>query len=571
MTREKQKNRIALIFVIFEIGFGLLALRIFAIQQLKRDEIYEKAIARCQKQIQTKVKRGKILDRHSNLLAINRDQISVWADPKKVSSSRKAAGFLSPLLDCPQEELIRQLNQKDKRFVWLKRKLDYVFLDKIKQALRENKIDGIDFRLEEKRFYPNDKLACHVIGYTNFDNIGMEGVEHNYNNEIASYKIVSSVTRGYEESQNVPDYSHSLVLTIDEQIQHITESELIAACEKWSAKSGSAIVMDPETGEVLAMANYPNYDLNQFSESSEFRKRNRATWQQYEPGSAFKVVIASAVIDRKLMEPSDTEDCEMGEYKIYGKTIHDVHEYGTLSFNEIITRSSNIGMVKVANRLTRPILSHYVKAFGFGAETGIDLSYEKAGSLRAIDNKQTKSAFIYVPFGQGISVTSLQMLNALNVIANGGFLMRPHVVKKIINDKGEVVKENSPNKLRRVISRETADIMTEMLLCAVEYGTGMNAWLEDYKVAGKTGTGQKSGKNGYSGKYVSSFAGFLPAYSPQISIIVVIDEPKGAHYGSIVAAPVFRKIAKQTMEYFNIQSLVYRKDKPEVCSLGRGM
>lgn len=559
--------------MIFEIGFGVLALRLFAIQQLKRDEIYEKSIGQSRKRIQTKVKRGTILDRHSNLLAVNRDQISVWADPKKLTAPQKAAEVLSPLLDLPKDELIQKLDQKNKRFVWLKRKLDYALLDEFKQVLRKNQINGISFQLEEKRFYPNDSLASHVLGCTNFDNIGIDGVEHSYDDEIASYKVVEEIPRNCaRKNRDIADYNHSLVLTIDSQIQHIAETELTAACEKWSAKSGSAVVMNPKTGEVLAMANYPDYDLNKFSESGEFNKRNRAIWQQYEPGSAFKIVVASAVVDQGLMDPSDTEYCEMGRYKIYGRTIRDdIHEYGTLSLNEIIARSSNIGMIKVASRLSRSDLSHYVRAFGFGAGTGIDLPYEKPGNLHAIDNKQTKSAFIYVPFGQGISVTPLQMLNAMNVVANGGVLMSPHVVKRMINDKDEVVKEFPPKSLRRVISCETANIVREMLICVVEYGTGMSAWIEDYKIAGKTGTAQKAGRYGYSGKYVSSFMGFLPAYDPQISVIVVVDEPKRAHYGSVVAVPAFRKIAKQTMEYLAIQSLVYRKTGAEVCLLRRGM
>lgn len=559
---EKCKKRMALILIVLEIGFGLLVVRLFSIQKLKRDEIYEKNIARYQKRSEIKVKRGKILDRHSNLLAINRDQISVWADPERISAPRKAAKILSPLLNYPQDGIIYKLNQKDRRFVWLKRKLDYGLLDKIKKKLDENKIDGIGFRLEEERSYPNDELACHVIGYTNFDNIGMEGVERSYDDEIASYQIVKPIEQ--EESKRIPEYNHSIVLTIDEQIQHIAESELTDVCKKQSAKSGSAIVMNPKTGEILAMANYPNYNLNKFDETEEFNKRNRAIWQQYEPGSAFKVFVASAVLDQGLMDPGETEDCEMGEYEIHGKTIHDVHEYGTLSLNEIIARSSNIGMVKVASRLTRPTLSHYVKAFGFGAKTGIDAPYEKKGNIQSIGNKSTLTAFIYVPFGQGISVTSLQMINGLNAIANGGFLMKPYVLKRIIDDQDKVIKENLPKRLRRVVSRETADIMTQMLICTVEYGTGMNAQLEDYRVAGKTGTAQKAGKYGYSGKYISSFMGFLPAYDPQISIIIVIDEPKKAHYASLVAAPAFHKIAKRTMEYLNVQSLVYSKGKQKV-------
>jgi len=561
MARDTQKKRIALIFIIFEVAFGLLALRLFFIQQIKRDDIYKKSLSQCQKRIRNKVKRGRIIDKHSNLLAVNRDLLSVWADPTRISSKDKAAEILSPLLNCQKEELIRKLSKKDKRFVWLKRKLDYALIDKLESAINENKLKGINFRLEEKRFYPNDNLASHVIGYTNYDNIGMEGIEKSYDYEIKSYEIVEALRRNRIDYKDVPEYNHSIEMTIDSQIQHIAETELSSACQKWSARTGTAIVMDPITGEVLAMANYPDYNLNMFSQISEFNKRNRAIWQEYEPGSAFKVVIASAVVDKGLMDPSDTEYCEMGEYKIHGRTIHDVHEYGTLSLNEIIARSSNIGIVKVASRLTREDISHYTKSFGFGTKTEIDLPYEKDGNLNAIDNKSTLSVFIYVPFGQGISVTPLQMLNAVNTIANGGLLMKPYVVKKVIDDKEQVLTENSPQKIRRVISQETANIITEMLICAVEYGTGMNAWMQDYRVAGKTGTSQKPGKYGYSGKYVSSFVGFLPAYNPRISIIVVIDEPKGAHYGSVVAVPVFKKIAKQTMEYLKIQSLVYRKGK----------
>ena len=305
------------------------------------------------------------------------------------------------------------------------------------------------------------------------------------------------------------------------------------------------------------MANYPTYDINLFGQADEIRKRNLAIWAAYEPGSVFKIVTVAAALNEGIVNPSDTIYCGQGQFKIFGQIIHDTHPHGSLTINDIIAKSSNIGIVKIALKLEKPALTRYVRAFGFSKKTQIDLPYEAKGTIDALD-KWGKSALIYVPFGQGILVTPVQMLCAMNVIANDGKLMKPYIVKEILDSKENMVQKNKAKIERQVITPETARMVTQMLKNAVSYGTGKKAQVTGYCVAGKTGTAQKAGAGGYSSdKYVSTFAGFLPADNPQLSIIVVIFEPKEEHSGGHVAAPVFQAIAEQAIRRFELRVTNY--------------
>ena len=499
------------------------------------------------------------MDRHGNILALSRHSLSVYADPKYMKTDPvKVAERLSPVLGVAESELITQLRRKDKRFVWLKKDLDYELLDEIRSIERD--IRGIKHRVEQKRTYPKGTLAAQVIGHINDENMG-EGVEYHYNNYLLSAKERKAAQRA-ADARNAPiklltdgrstdDYGYSVVLTLDEYIQNVAEKELAVACKRWNAPRGTVIVMASQTAEILALASYPTYDLNMYADSSEEAKRNFGVWFAYEPGSIFKIVPSSAVLNEGVMTPASTVFCENGRYRLSnGRIIRDVSAKGVLTLEQVIHKSSNIGMIKVVKRLGRANLATYIEMYGFGKPTGVDLPYEHSGSLYAVKHWDTHSLGS-VPFGQGIMVTPLQMVNALNVIANGGKLLHPHITREIRDSNGTVIKKIYPIKVRQVLHPRVAKQMTDILVGVVEGGSGRRARVEGYRVAGKTGTAQKAEPDGkgYAGKEIMSFMGFLPAENPMVSIIVMLDEPTGARFSGQIAGPLFQKVAAQTMQY----------------------
>ena len=569
-------SRITIVWVGLELCLGLLIGRLFLIQYLHGQELRERSENQRNAQVGSQTERATILDRHGSIFAINQDLISVYADPKVLKDEPdEIARKLAPLLSVSEDRLLRLLQQKKRRFVWLKRNLDYERLNDIRQVTKG--IYGIGYRTHGKRSYPKDELASHIIGYTNFENRGIDGIEHQYDTYLStgnksdlpdsqskSNRITADGKRRpirppqlYQQGRQ---YGRSIVLTLDEYIQHITETELTAGCEEWQARAGSAIVMHSKSGEILALANYPNYNLNHYSRSEESTKRNRAIWMQYEPGSVFKIVTAAALLNEKLMSPDSREYCEMGEYHLSnGHIIHDIKPNAWLTFSEIIAKSSNIGILKAARRLNKEQLEIYTRRFGFGEKTGIDLPYERVGSLRGIQ-KWDDYTIASVPFGQGISVTPIQMLNAINVIATKGVLLQPYITRQIIDKDGSLLEQSTPNPIRSVISAETAQAMTQMLVGVTETGGGLRARVEGYTVAGKTGTAQKAerGKGYVEGKVAATFAGFLPAEDALLSIIVVVDEPADAPFSSHVTAPMFRRIASEAMRYLSQKNLFVR-------------
>ncbi len=573
-------SRITIVWVGLELCLGLLIGRLFLIQYVHGQELRKRSENQRNTQVGSQTKRATILDRHGSVFAINQDLISVYADPKVLRDKPdEIASKLAPLLDVSEDRLLSVLQQKKKRFVWLKRNLGYERLNDIRQVTKS--VYGIGYRTHGKRSYPKDELASHIIGYTNFENRGIDGIEHQYNAYLStsnnnnlpeSQSTSNRITadgkrrpiRPPQLYQQGGQHGRSVVLTLDEYIQHITERELIAGCEEWQARSGSAIVMHSKSGEILALANYPNYNLNHYSRSEESAKRNRAIWMQYEPGSVFKIVTAAALLNEKLMSPYSREYCEMGEYRLSnGHVIHDIKPNAWLTLSEIIAKSSNIGILKAARHLDKEQLEGYTRRFGFGEKTGIDLPYERIGSLRGIQ-KWDDYTIAAVPFGQGISVTPIQMLNAINVIATKGVLLQPYITRQIIDKDGSLIEQSSPQPIRRVISVETAQAMTQMLVGVTEGGGGLRARVEGYAVAGKTGTAQKAerGKGYVEGKVVATFAGFLPAEDALLSIIVVVDEPAGAPLSSHVTAPMFQRIASKAMRYLSQKNLFVQDSDP---------
>ena len=408
------------------------------------------------------------------------------------ATSIDVARKLAPVLDVPESELLKQLDRKDKQFVWLKRDMDYERIDEIR--LIEKGIRGIGHKVEQKRIYPKGALASQVIGHINDQDMG-EGIEFQYNNYLLSAKERQAVQRA-AAARNEPirlltngdsthDYGYSVVLTIDEYIQDVAEKELAAACKKWNAPRGTVIVMASRTAEILALASYPTYDLNAYTDSSEEAKRNFGVWFAYEPGSIFKIVASSAVLNEGIMTPQSMVFCENGRYRLSnGRIIGDVSPKGWLTLNEVIQKSSNIGMIKIVSQLGHQAFGNYIQQYGFGKPTGVDLPYEHSGSLYAVQHWDTHSLGA-VPFGQGIMVTPLQMVNALNAIANGGKLLHPHIVSEIRDSSGQVIKKTYPMGVRQVLNPHVAKQMTQILVGVVEEGSGRRARVEGYRVVEK--------------------------------------------------------------------------------------
>ena len=519
-TSHLSIRRLVFTFILMQVGFLLLVGKLFKIQ-VSGDSLHREAGEHYWLSPRTaEIKRGKILDRHGNVLALSRHSLSVYADPKYMKVDPIAAAQrLAPVLEAPETELLSQLRRKDKRFVWLKKDLDYGQLDEVRAI--EKDIRGIKYEVEQKRAYPKGTLASQVIGHINDQNMG-EGIEYQYNNYLLNAQARQAAHRAalarnepinlLTHGDSTSDYGYSVVLTLDEYIQYVAEKELAAACRQWNAPRGTVIVLASKTAEILALASYPSYDLNTYARANEEAKRNIGVWFAYEPGSIFKIVASSAILNERVMTAGSTVFCENGRYRLSnGRIIRDVSPKGWLTLEQVIQKSSNIGMIKIVKQLGREDFATYIENYGFGKTTGIDLPYEHSGSLFAVKRWDTHSLGA-VPFGQGIMVTPLQMVTALNVIANEGKLLRPYITREIQDNSGKVIKKMYPIEVRQVLRPEVARQMADILVGVVEGGSGRRARVEGYRVAGKTGTAQKAEPNGkgYLGKEVMSFMGFLP-------------------------------------------------------------
>ena len=414
----------------------------------------------------------------------------------------------------------------------------------------------------EEKILPGTISAAHVIGFSGVDSRGLEGLELMYDDFLKGEMVFSKRQRDAHGSEIImkgldlvnTTEEKDIVLTIDKTIQYIAEKELKKTVKEFNAKAGVVIVMDSWTGEILAMVNEPTFNPNLFRKSKPANWRNRAVTDVFEPGSTFKVFMMAAALENGNIKPNDIFYGEKGSYKIYSETIHDYKQFGWLSVPQIMKYSSNIGAVKIAERMGEKDFYKYIRSFGFGSKTGIDLPGESQGLVRDVRD-WSKVSLATISFGQGISVTGVQLVTALSAIANGGYLMEPYVVKKLLNDDGSTMKEVVPIIKRRVLSADTVRIMKKILKGVTEEdGTGVNASLPGYEVGGKTGTAQKVDfvKGGYGDGYLSSFMGFLPVDNPRLTMFVAIDEPEGLFYGGQVAAPLFREITRQVMPYLGV-------------------
>jgi cell division protein FtsI/penicillin-binding protein 2 len=503
-----------------------------------------------------------IFDRHGRELALNIDLDSLYCDPETISFEKDSLVKLSSLISKEPKVILSKIPQEG-RFAWLGRKLEPNIAEEVKRL----DIKGLGFVTEAKRFYPKGKLASHVLGFVGIDNQALEGVELQYDkymNTVGGKVSFGRDASGRTLSSGVDREAkgNNLVLTIDEGLQYLVEKELNKAITTWRASAASVIMMDPLSGEILALANRPSYDPNNPGVSRNSDRRNRAITDCYEPGSTFKIIIGTAALEEKIAKPGTLFDVHKGFIEVGGKTIHDIHKYGTLTFKEIIQKSSNVGTITIGSKLGKERIYKYAKLMGFGESTGIDLPGEVSGWISPPE-KWSGTSIGAISIGQEVAVTPLQILRAYSAIANGGFLVRPHVVSKIITPEGHVIDPTRDNSMKRVISESTAKTFKEILKSVVEEGgTGRKAYVEGNEVAGKTGTAQMINpvtKRYSKENFVSSFVGFVPADNPRLAMIVVVYEPKGQIYGGVVAAPVFREIASQALSYLNIP----REDNPD--------
>lgn len=505
-------------------------------------------------------RRGTIYDANMKPLAVNILVDSLYASPNEIPEKNKEAVIkkLSPILNISPGSLREKLSRK-KYFVWLSRKIS----PEQTEAVKKLGIKGLDFIKESKRCYPNCYLASHVIGFANLDNKGLEGLELYYNEYLKGQEGWGLFLRDARqrkldlwEKMVLPRDGYDLVLTIDEVIQYIAERELDNVFKTYHAKGASIVVMDPNTGAILALANRPMFDLNQFSDSNRDTRRNRLICDMFEPGSVFKIVTAAAALEEKKAKESDRFFCENGAYKISNHILHDHKPHGWLTFREVIEQSSNIGTSKVAQKLGNDLLYKYIKLFGFGSKLGIDLPGEVSGVAHPT-RAWSKVSIATIPMGQGVAVTTLQLVSEISVIANGGQLMKPYIVKQVKDKYGTVMKDFPPVVINRVVSTDTANRIKKILVGVVEEGTGKLAQVLGFSAAGKTGTAQKIEPDGtYShDKYIASFIGFAPAEEPLIAVAVIVDEPHPYYFGGVVAAPVFKNVACDILRYFKTKQL----------------
>jgi cell division protein FtsI (penicillin-binding protein 3) len=554
---EARRRRVIVAAVLMGLGFFIIMGRLFHLQVLRAEEFTQLADRQHQKTLAVEAGRGAIYDRSGKILAINMDVPSVFGAPKYVSDPRATAARLNRVLKTDVRQLESKL-KSERDFVWLARRLE----PERAEGLQGLSLDGIGVIPEGRRFYPKGTMLSHVLGFANIDNQGQEGLERRYDAQLRGERGRLVVERDAfggsvfpkELNYVAPSPGNDLVLTIDEVIQYVAEQEIEEVVARTRAASGIAIVVEPKTGAILALAVRPTFDPNAPKGDANLW-RNRAIGDSYEPGSTFKLVAAAAALEEKLATPDELIFGEDGQFVVENTVVHDHDKNGWMTFAQIIQKSSNVGMIKVAQRLGPDKLARYINAFGFGQKTDVDLGGEQRG-LTKEPQAWGRRTLASIAMGQEIGVTPLQLMMAVSAIANGGALMRPFVVSEVRTPAGKTVARFEPVVRRRPISVETARVMTDILRGVVlPGGTGTLAAVPGYDVAGKTGTAQKADPltGGYSAtRTVSSFAGFLPADDPKLCILVMVDEPRTVHWGGTVAAPVFQRIAAQAVRHLGI-------------------
>jgi len=561
--RLRLAPRLRIVAALLAVWVGGIEMRLVYLQVIKRADLEERARAQQLRTQAVTAKRGDVLDRHGRVLATSVDADTIYAVPSEIADPLDAAKKLCAALeDCTGKDAqaIADRLRQAKAFAYVRRQ---IAPDQARRVAALN-LEGIGFMKESKRFYPNKELGAHLLGYVGIDNVGLNGVESTYDSKIrgkAGTMLVQTDARrhAFSRFERPPTPGSTVELTIDEYLQHLAERELRAGVVVNRAAGGSVVIMNPRTGEILAMANEPTFNPNAYREFDEVVRRNRAVQDLYEPGSTFKVVTASAALEEKVLDPEALIDTNPGRLMIGSRLITDDkgHNNGVLSFTKVIVKSSNIGAVKIGFRVGTERLSRFVGLYGFRRQVSPDFPRENAGIVWS-QEKWTDSALASVSMGYQIAITPLQMVSAVSSVANGGEYVQPRVIRAVYRDNRRYVVE--PKVVRRTISPDTAAALTTIMEGVVTDGTAKRAQIDGYTIAGKTGTAQKLENGHYShSDHYASFVGFLPSRNPALAIVVVMDSPKGPNgdHGGMVAAPIFRNIAEPALRYLGIAPNVH--------------
>ena len=579
-AKNEGRLRLSLFAAFFCLWILAICGRLLWLQVLDYGFLTQKAVRQQQRSIEVSPPRGIIYDRKGRELAMSIQVDSVFAVPSEIPDQASTARLLAHILKADPKEMLAKL-ESSRSFTWIARKLD----NNVSARLRALNLKGIYFEKEPKRFYPKNELAAQVIGYVGMDDDGLAGIERSFNQRLSGRpgKMLIPMDarhRWFGRVEKNPESGQNLVLTIDEDIQHIAEKELEAAMEKTHAEAGTVVIQNPKTGEILALANRPTFNPNNSRGLDLKSLKNRAVSDIYEPGSTFKMVTIAAALEEKITNPNEVFDCQMGSIIVGGVRIHDWKPYSLLTVSEILERSSDVGAIKIAMRLGEDRMYKYIRGFGFGSQTGIELSGETRGITKPV-SRWSKMSIGAISMGQEIGVSPLQLVSMTSSIANDGIWTPPRIVAGSTPVwQGRTGPAQTvvfrPGQQHRVISSFAAAQMKRMLEGVVLQGTGKKAILDGYTSAGKTGTAQKI--NPVTHRYdrvqhIASFSGFAPVNNPAITVTVILDSPVGAHHGGDVAAPIFNRIAQQVLEYLDVphdievrnpqRMLLRAKAKPE--------
>src|SRR5438105_4252186 len=560
------RSRCALVCCFFIALFSAFSFRLIYLQVIKHDEYAGLAAEKhVYKQI-IYAERGRILDANNEVLAHNVPVETVVADATHLNNREAVVDLVGNELAIPAKQLSEKLNS-ERRYIVIKREVPESLASALRAKLRARDLRGIYFEHDATRIYPNGSMLCHVIGFTDFEHHGIQGVEasmEEYLHGQDGYRFIEHNRAGqeivlYRGQERVPRDGYQVRLTVDLNLQNIVENEIDAAVREFNPQKATIILMRPQTGEILAMANRPDFDLNQRNTARPEQMKNRAIIDMMEPGSTFKIVTAAAALNEKKVRPDTTIFCENGRWNFGGRPLHDHKAYGELSVQDILVKSSNIGAAKLALSLGDQKFYEYIRRFGFGERTGVELSGEISGIIRP-PQSWSKISITRIPMGHEVGVTPLQMTVAMATIANGGKLITPRIVKSVTAGDGKTITEFTPQLVRRVISPQTAQQLSNALRGVVsDRGTAAAAAVAGFTIAGKTGTAQKvDPRGGYErGKYVVSFSGYLPADHPEFVGLVVLDDAQTSkpelNYGGMVAGPIFSRIAEKAARYLDLE------------------
>jgi len=561
MTDRRYTWRVVLVFIMVAMVWLGLAFRL-SLLHLGRNENLRARVEKIRKvEEEILVGRGRILDCEGNILALDLSVKNICADPKTIieKGHLKIVGtHLARLLQLDPAVVFARLDRPKRRFEYMKK---YVQDEHVIEQIRRMQLSGVFFEDTSARHYPKKSMFCHVLGFSNVEGVGSAGVEQKMNAYLKGRPglRISEKDGRRREIYNrrsldiAPQEGADIYLTLDQNVQYIVEKALDAAVEEHQAKGAWAIVERVKTGEILAMASRPAYDLNDYRRTPSQKMLNRTIGYVYEPGSTFKVGIIAAALNEGVVSPDTIFDCENGSWFYHGRPLRDYHAHGKLSVADVLKKSSNIGAAKIALTLGEQRTEDYLRAFGVGKITGIELPGEERGILRS-HKRWSAISLTRIAMGHEVCVTSLQMLDILCAIGNNGFLMKPSIIKRVLDAQGRTIMEFNPEVISRPIREDTARTMQKLLARVTEKdGTGRRARIDGYRVGGKTGTAQKAIPGGYShDANIASFMGLIPAENPELAIIVVVDEPQPLHTGGVVAAPVFQKIAAQAVRYLDI-------------------